>query len=191
MNIVRVLSPCLAQIKMYVSCPDSTGSYTKGNHEPCSKAKRWKGGLRSRQDEAKAATHLVLIQWFAMYFAPAFNKASIKLIQYCSVLGIPHIRVIQMALRLPTWSISMCWIRVTSRRCWCRATRAVDSHIFQMDTVVRSNRISSAGDQSWFCTRTPDIVQQDRSGCRTIATRKKKICHRIPSIAHSKPSMRP
>ena len=94
-----------------------------------------------------------------------------------------------MALRIPTWSISMCWIRVTSRRCWCRATRAVDSHIFQMDTVVRSNRISSAGDQSWFCTRTPDIVQQDRSGCRTIATRKKKICHRIPSIAHSKPSI--
>ena len=29
----------------------------------------------------------------AMYFALAFNKASIELIQYCSVLGIAHIRV--------------------------------------------------------------------------------------------------
>ena len=93
-NTVPTKSPCRPQIQMCVSCPDSTPVLhrcsqlqcrtTKGcNHQPCGKIKRWRGegGLRSRQDEAEAATYLVLNQIFLFSYVLcilAFTKASMS-----------------------------------------------------------------------------------------------------------------
>ena len=49
---------------------------------------------------------------------------------------------------------------------WARArpsSAAVNGHILRMKTVFNSKWISWAGGQSWFCTKTIDIVQPDSS----------------------------
>ena len=49
---------------------------------------------------------------------------------------------------------------------WARSrpsSAAVNGHILRMKTVFNSKWISWAGGQSWFCTKTIDIVQPDSS----------------------------
>jgi len=51
---------------MYTNIALVQSETTKGNHQLCSKAKKWERG----------PTHPNFSQWCAMYFALAFSKAS-------------------------------------------------------------------------------------------------------------------